>query len=41
MKDFKPYLLDTLNSIAKIKTYIKGYDLEKFAKDGRTILFTG
>ena len=36
MKDFKPYLLDTLDCISKIKTYIQGYDFEKFVEDGKT-----
>lgn len=36
MKEYKPYLLDVLDCIAKIKRYIHDHDFETFCSDDRT-----
>jgi len=36
-RNLKLYITDILDSIDKIEKYVKGYDYQKFVKDGKTI----
>jgi len=37
LKDFKPYLHDILDRIARIRRHVAGYDYESFCADEKTV----